>query len=180
MPVATHSRQQLLDAAVVHVREEGFGALTFGRLARRVGVPDRTVVYYFPTKLVLVTAVLEELAASLESLLQAAFGPDVLPADDLLDRAWPVLTTDVADETFRLFFEVAGLAVARRTPYRQAAEGLLTRWAAWLGPKLAVEPHAQRSAAEALLARLDGLLLLRQLVPEAAERARRHGTATAP
>jgi AcrR family transcriptional regulator len=51
-----HDKAQLLAAAVDTALDTGIGGLTFGAVARRAEVPDRTVVYYFPTKPELVAA----------------------------------------------------------------------------------------------------------------------------
>ena len=45
--------------------DEGLSCLTFGRVAKRIGVSDRIVVYYFPTKEDLVGGVLAAVGAEL-------------------------------------------------------------------------------------------------------------------
>jgi AcrR family transcriptional regulator len=158
-----HSRDELLAAAVELAAEEGLSCLTYGRLAKRVGISDRTVVYYFPTKDDLVRQVLLSFGARLQHLLDAAFGTDPLPPDELAARAWPLLTTPEADGTFAVFFELLGLASAGRSPYEELAPLLVESWIDWLEPHLAVEAAERRDRALALVAVLDGLLLLRQI-----------------
>jgi AcrR family transcriptional regulator len=167
-----HSRDDLLTAAVELAAEEGLVSLTFGRLAKRVGISDRTIVYYFPTKDDLVRQVLLTFGARLQELLDDAFGSEPLPADELAARAWPLLTTPEADGTFAVYFELLGLASAGRSPYRELATLLVDAWIAWLEPHLAVPAAERRARALTLLAVLDGLLLLRQISgPEAADTA---------
>ena len=158
-----HSRDELLVAAVDLVAEEGLISLTFGRLAKRVGISDRTVVYYFPTKDELVRQVLLGFGALLQHLLDEAFGADPLPPDELTARAWPLLTTPEADGTFAIFFELLGLASAGRAPFEELAPALVEGWIDWLEPHLAVAAGERRDRALALVAVLDGLLLLRQV-----------------
>jgi AcrR family transcriptional regulator len=158
-----HSRDELLAAAVELAAEEGLSRLTFGRLAKRVGISDRTVVYYFPTKDDLVRHVLLSFGARLQHLLDDAFGTDPLPPEELAARAWPLLTTPEADGTFAVFFELLGLASAGRSPYEELAPLLVEGWIDWLEPHLAVEVAERRDRALALVAVLDGLLLLRQI-----------------
>ncbi len=170
-----HSREEILEAAVTVALERGIGSLTFGAVGRALGIPDRTVVYYFPSKDALTAAVLEALGAELERVLAAAFGPERLPLRELLGRAWPVLAEPGADRVFARYFELAGLAAAGHEPYRRLARVMLERWQAWLRDRM-VDGEREEAAGEALaaLALIDGLLLLRQLLgPGAAEAAAR-------
>ena len=158
-----HSRDELLAAAVELVAEEGLISLTFGRLAKRVGISDRTIVYYFPNKDDLVRQVLLSFGAQLQHLLDEAFGTEPLRPDDLAARAWPLLTTPEADGTFAIFFELVGLASAGRSPFAEVAPAFVEGWIDWLEPHLAVAAAERRDGALALVAVLDGLLLLRQV-----------------
>ena len=58
-----HTKDDILDAAVATAFEDGLSQLTFGRVAKRRGISDRVVVYYFPTKDELVTEVNARVAA---------------------------------------------------------------------------------------------------------------------
>ncbi|MEZ5115140.1 MAG: TetR/AcrR family transcriptional regulator [Candidatus Nanopelagicales bacterium] len=157
-----HSREQLLDAATGLALDEGLGALTFGRVADRLGIADRTVVYYFPTKTALETAVVTALSVRLQALLHEAFGDEPQPVGVLARRAWPVLAHREADPVFSVFFQVVGRGAAGEEPYVELSASLVEGWVAWLEP-LVAEPtrEARRSAALALMAQLDGLLLIR-------------------
>ena len=169
-----HSRDELLAAAVELAAEEGLISLTFGRLARRLGISDRTIVYYFPTKDDLVRQVLFSFGSRLQQLLDEAFGVEPLPPDELTARAWPLLTTPEADGTFAVYFELLGLASARRSPYHELAAMLVEGWLAWLEPHLDVPTAERQAQALSLVAVLDGLLLLRQINgPEASATAAR-------
>jgi AcrR family transcriptional regulator len=170
-----HSRDDLLQGAIAVTLDEGFGALTFKRVGDRLGISDRTVVYYFPTKPDLITAVAIALGGSLEQLLAEAFGDEPLPAPELLSRAWPLLTTASADVVFARYFEIIGLATAGTEPYESLAPALVQGWIDWLVPRiLGGSPARRRRQAASVVAQIDGLLLLRQIAgPDTARQAAR-------
>jgi len=170
-----HSSDKILGAAVDLAFESGMARLTFSRVGARLGISDRTVVYYFPTKVDLISAVVGTMVADTERLLEEAFGSAPLPQDELMRRAWPVLANPSADPVFRLYFEIIGLAAARQSPYVDLAAGIASGWVDWLGPRtLGSTPEVRRRRALATMAQIDGLLLVRQMLgPEAAEAATR-------
>lgn len=167
-----HTKQDILEGALAAAVDDGLSQLTFGRLARRLGINDRTVVYYFPTKDDLVTEVVMSMGVQLQLMLGHAFSA---PADNHLElarAAWPVLARAEADHLFALFFEANGLAAAHRAPYNTLVPQLIHAWANWLMNFLTGTTKKRRAEAEAAIALVDGLLLLRQLAgPAAAARA---------
>ena len=170
-----HSPDEILGTAVALALESGLSALTFGAVGRRLAISDRTVVYYFPSKTALITAVVGALVADTERLLESAFGSAPLSPDELLRRAWPVLTTSSADRVFDVYFEIIGQASAGRDPYVGLAAGVVSGWVDWLVPRmLGGDPGIRRRRALAVLAQIDGLLLVRQVLgPGPAEDAAR-------
>ncbi|MEM9459229.1 MAG: TetR/AcrR family transcriptional regulator [Myxococcota bacterium] len=167
-----HRHEDILTAAVQASIEDGMGSLSYRRLAKRLGIPDRTIVYYFPTKEALIEAVLEAHATQLQAILLEAFGRPARDSMDLLRMAWPVVACPNADPVFRVFFEITGLAVRGVAPFDRLVPESLEAWIAMLMPLLDVPPSKKRAEAEATLATVDGLLLMRQLMgPAAAERA---------
>jgi AcrR family transcriptional regulator len=167
-----HSKEEILRGALDSAFDDGLSQLTFGRVAKRLGISDRIVVYYFPSKDDLVTEVLLAIGGRLQHSLGEAFASGAASHRELAAAAWPVLARPEADPIFALFFEANGLAAAGREPYRTLVTQLVAAWVDWLTPYLAGPPRRRRAEAEATIALLDGLLLLRQLAgPDAASRA---------
>ena len=167
-----HSREEILDGALEAAVADGLSQLTFGRLARRLGVSDRVVVYYFPSKTELIVSVLTLLGERLQGVLARAFtekGGDHL---ELARAAWPVVATPESDPLFGVYFEAIGLASAGVEPFHGLAGRLLEGWVGWLSDFFDGSRGRRRAEAEATLALLDGLLLMRQLAGgPAADRA---------
>lgn len=167
-----HTKAEILDGALGAALEDGLSQLTFGRVAKRLGINDRTIVYYFPTKDHLVTEVIMSMGVLLQEVLGGAFSK---PADDYVElarAAWPVLACAETDPIFALFFEANGLAAAGRAPYDALVPQLVEAWIEWVMAFLTGTAKQRRAEAEAAIAVIDGLLLLRQLAgPVAAHRA---------
>jgi AcrR family transcriptional regulator len=170
-----HSAGEILEAAVNIALESGMAALTFSRVGKRLKISDRTVVYYFPTKLQLIGAVVGALATDMMRLLEDAFGSEPLSQKSLMNRAWPVLTTPSADRVFALYFEIIGLASSGQASYDALAAGLLTGWVDWLAARtLGSSAEIRRRRALATVGQIDGLLLVRRVLgAEAGEVAAR-------
>ena len=169
-----HTREEILDGALAVAFDDGLSQLTYGRVAKRLEISDRVVVYYFPSKDDLVSEVLVAVGAQLQQTLQPAFGSPASDHLELLRAAWPILAQADADAVFALFFEANGLAAAGREPYRTLVPQLVDAWITWAAEFFQGTPAQRRTEAETAIALLDGLLLLRQLAgPEAAARAAR-------
>ena len=162
----------MLAAAVGVALDTGLSALTFAKVAERLGTSDRMVVYYFATKDVLLESVVGEIAAGLFGVLGSAIGDAPRTGREILEVAWPVFATRKNDPVFRLFFELVGLASVRKEPYGTLASRILRDWAAWLEPRMSGAPAQRRASALAVMAQVDGLLLVRlTLGPRAADDA---------
>ncbi len=167
-----YDRGELLDAAVASVLDDGVGRLTFGRLAKRVGINDRSIVYYFPTKRDLLTEVVMALGQRFQSLLDGAFVDDELETVEVVRLAWPVLISPDAEPVFRIYFEMVGLAAAGTAPFDELTPMLIDHWIDWLAPRVAGASAAlRRENATAAVALVDGLLLLHHMVGKDAARA---------
>ena len=161
-----------MEGALAAALEDGLSQLTFGRLARRLGISDRIIVYYFPSKDDLVSEVILAMGLQLRQTLVAAFTTPAADHRELMAAAWPVVARPENDRVFALFFEANGLAAVGRDPYRELVPTLVQVWIDWAAEFIEGTPEHRRRQAETAVALLDGLLLLRQLVgPEASDRA---------
>ena len=159
-----HDRNELLAVAMDIALTEGVSAVSFGRVAKKLGISDRMVVYYFPNKTDLVNAVVFEIGQQLQTMLETAFGPEPLEPLELMRRAWPVLSADAVAPMFDGFFEIIGLASVGKSPYNELAPLLLNDWIEWLVPRVKSTDNAQRRAiAASVVAQLDGLLMVRRI-----------------
>ena len=162
----------MLEGALAAALDDGLSRLTFGRLAKRLGISDRTIVYYFPSKEDLVGEVILAMGLQLQEALAGAFTAPAASHRELMETAWPVVASAEHDRVFALFFEANGLAAVGREPYRDLVPTLVGTWIDWAAAFIEGPPEHRRAEAETAVALLDGLLLLRQLAgPDAAERA---------
>jgi len=167
-----HTREDILGGALAVAFADGLSQLTFGRVAKRLGISDRVVVYYFPSKDELVSDVLVAVGTQLQQTLEPVFGSPAADYLELVRAAWPVVAQPDADAVFALFFEANGLAAAGREPFRTLVPQLVDAWITWAAAYFQGTPAQRRTDAETAIALLDGLLLLRQLAgPTVAERA---------
>lgn len=169
-----HTKAEILEGALAAALDDGLSQLTFGRLAKRLGISDRIIVYYFPTKDDLITEVVVSMGLRLQETLAGAFSSPAADYTELVRAAWPVLARPEADPIFALFFEANGLATAGRDPYRTLVPQLVELWIDWASNFIEGSPARRRTDAEAAIATIDGLLLLRLLAgPDSADRAAR-------
>jgi len=159
-----HSREEILAAAVDVVLDVGLAGLTFGSVSRRFGIADRTVVYYFPTKDDLVAAVLQRTTSQLQDLLAPALGQEPSSESVLLRRSWTALSSPASEPAVRVYIESIGLAARGREPYRRIAEQLVAAWTTWVASRLTGDPATRLDRAHAVVATLDGLLMIRAVV----------------
>ncbi|MEL6891159.1 MAG: TetR/AcrR family transcriptional regulator [Actinomycetota bacterium] len=174
-----YTKDELLVGALAVASTDGLSQVTFGRVARHLGVSDRVVVYYFESKDVLITEVVLAMGAELQQSLASAFDTPAADHVELTRAAWPLLSSGRSDDVFALFFEANGLAVAGREPYATLVPQLVAAWIEWAAGFVEGDDDHRRAEAETAVAVIDGLLLLRLLVgPDAADRAaRRFGIA---
>jgi len=158
-----HDKATLLAAARSVVARDGLARLSFGRVAAHAETSDRVVVYYFANKEQLAVEVLESIGADLMATLGAAFTEGAVDHREMAAVAWPALTTPEADDVFALYFEAVGLASAGVAPYDSTLPVMMDAWVQWLAGFFADATPDPVAEAEATVAVIDGLLLLRRM-----------------
>lgn len=168
-----HSREDMVAAVATVALRDGIAKLTYRNIAEELGISDRMVVYYFPTKEDIVMAAAVTLSAQMQVVLEQAFGNERQTPDVLLERAWPALKKKRADRTFQVFLELVGLSAAKIEPFDRITRVILDGWADWLAERIdAPIRDDRRRLALGVIARVDGLLLIRHgLSPTAADDA---------
>jgi len=167
-----HTKEEIREGALAVAFTDGLSQLTYGRVARHLGISDRIVVYYFPSKEDLVSEVLVSVGMRLQQALEPAFTSPAKEYLELVSAAWPIMACAEADPIFALFLEASGLAASGREPYRTLVPQLVEVWISWTAEFIHGTAAQRRTKAEASIAVLDGLLLLRQMAGDvAADRA---------
>jgi AcrR family transcriptional regulator len=167
-----HSKDEILEGAISFALAEGLSRMTFGSLARHLGISDRIIVYYFPSKSDLINEVMGQVGLRVQTTLQSVIKTAATDHKEFVGAVWPALAQRKNDPMFALFFEASGLAVAGVEPYRSMAPALVRAWIDWAEQSIDGPPAIRKTQASAAIATLDGLLLMRQLAgAEVANRA---------
>lgn len=158
-----HDREDIVRAGIDVVLRDGLGELSFGKVAKMLDISDRMVVYYFPSKDVLISSVVSAMGARLQELLEDAFASSA-SAEELMRTAWPILASSKVDPLMAVYFEIVGLASAKKEPFVGLSAALIEAWSEWIGDRVVAEgPAERRRLALSIVARIDGLLMIRQV-----------------
>lgn len=74
---------------------------------------------------------------------------------------WSIARDPAVQPVLRLYVEILGQAAGQVAPFPAAAHRVAHRWLDWLQDRVDVPPAERQEAAAALLATVDGLLILR-------------------
>jgi AcrR family transcriptional regulator len=152
-------REQLLRKCLRYFLEHGVANLSLRPLANAVGTSARMLVHHFGSKEGLITAVMEQVCARLQSLFEPLITVqgDPEPAEVML-AFWRLTTSKKYRPFMRLLFEVQILAIQNPARYERY---LIEMSSSWLKLVQRIIPKAKRSAVMATLstAVIDGLML---------------------
>ena len=157
------SRERLLNDAIDYVAAHGFADLSLRRLAAAIGTSHRMLIYHFGSKEGLVEAVIRAVEQQQRARLAALEIDPSLTPPELARRMWQHLSDPSLAPNERLFFEMYGHALQRRSP--GASDFLHDIVESWLEPIAAIRraqgvaPDAARAQARLDVAITRGLLL---------------------
>jgi AcrR family transcriptional regulator len=153
-------REQLLQKCLRYFLQHGVANLSLRPLAQAVGTSARMLVHHFGSKEGLITAVMDQVRARLQSL----FEPLIADEGNHLERSqvmlsfWKLMTSGKNLPYMRLSFEVQILAIQNPRRYRRY---LIETSSSWMGLVERALPPGKSSTAMATLstAIIDGLML---------------------
>lgn len=154
-------RDELVAGIAAYLLDNGLTGLSLRPLARALHTSDRMLLYYFGTREALVASSLEHVADGLHTAFAAAL-PDrlVTPTEAIAAATSRVADHDTA-AALRLWLEVVTLAARGDRDCQQTAAKVLSGWVSWLSERLDVPDSDRLPTAAALLAVIDGLVLIR-------------------
>src|SRR5437764_14071878 len=165
-----HTREELTEAALGYVFAHGLLNLSLRPLAAAVGTSDRMLIYHFGSKARLIADVLE-LANRRVSEGMGDFAATARTPQQVVERAWQLMTAPQTDALARLYLELCALSVRDGARWAPAHRKLREPWLDLLHRRLvALKAPGRRATVLATLAldTLDGLMLDRLVTGDAA------------
>ena len=122
-------REDLLNASIAYILENGVADLSLRPLAARVGSKARLLIYHFGSK----DALLAEAMTVVRAQVQKAFAEIVgserqRKPSDIIRTFWSWATSRQHQKFLRLFFEIHGLALQRPEQYGPYLEKAVSSW----------------------------------------------------
>ena len=161
--MAETPRERLLHDAIGYVAAHGFTDLSLRRLAAAIGTSHRMLIYHFGSKEGLVEDVIRAVEQQQRvRLAELEIDPSLTPAE-MARRMWQHLSDPALWPNERLFFEMYGHALQRRSP--GASDFLHEVVESWIEPIAAIRraqgvaPDVARAQARLDVAITRGLLL---------------------
>ena len=155
-------RDALVDSAADYLLARGIDATTLRPLARAAGTSDRMLLYYFPDKQALLAAAADRVAARLMALLA---GVPATPQDPAaLESQLSAAAQDPALAPYlALWLDIAARAARGDAFWRAQGNTIGQGFLAYIAARLDLPAAERPAAARALLARLEGGILLAAL-----------------
>jgi AcrR family transcriptional regulator len=153
-------REQLLDAIVDYLLENGAAGLSLRPLAAAIGTKARLLIYHFGSRDVLISSALFVLLRRIQLVFVEMQSHAAL--DRTLLGFWRWATDKPNEPYLRLFFEVHGLAIRDPERYGQYLRGAIDSWKELLTERLKKRRMTARQREELatlIIATVDGLLL---------------------
>jgi AcrR family transcriptional regulator len=144
-----------------HVLKQGLNDASLRPLARAAGTSDRMLIYHFGSKDQLIAALLVHLARDFERLLSALMmGDRFASADDAVTRLVAAQTRPEVIDYVRVWLEIVAAAARGGRAHRDTGGVILAGLTNWLADRLPLDTPDPQAAARALIARIEGELVL--------------------
>lgn len=153
-------RQQLLDATIEYLLENGVGNLSLRPLAAAIGTKARLLIYHFGSRDVLVSSALSVVLRRIQQTFLTMHSEATL--DRTLLGFWRFATDKPTEPYLRLLFEVHGLAINNPAMFGEYVRGSLDSWNLLIANRLSKRNTTTRQREELatlIIAVFDGLLL---------------------
>jgi AcrR family transcriptional regulator len=152
-------RDALVDRVADYILREGLDAATLRPLARASGTSDRMLLYYFPDKQALLAAAADRVAARLMALLATVPATPQPPA--ALEAQLTAAAQDPAVAPYlALWLDIAARAARGDAFWRAQGQSIGKGFLRFIADRLALPPEDRPATARALLARIEGGILL--------------------
>ena len=154
-------QEAALQRMAAHVLREGLAGASLRPLAAAAGTSDRMLLYYYADKDALLTAILGHVAMALGGELNALLPEGAAQAPDALVAAlWAAIKAPALAPYMQLWLEIAAAAMRGQQPHLHVAGAIAGGFLDWIGSRLNVPEAARADAAAAVLARIEGLVVL--------------------
>ena len=139
----------------------GLNATSLRPLAAAVGTSDRMLLYYFPDKAALITAILgcivERLQATLNERVPSGRRLD---PPDMVRTLWRLLREPQLHPYMQIWLELAGFASRGEEPHRTIGAAIAGGFLDWIEARLNAAEREAREQATTILTQIEGMLLL--------------------
>jgi AcrR family transcriptional regulator len=188
--VGTVRREQVVEAAVAVIAEQGLQSLSLSEIEKRAGMSRGQLTYYFPAKEDILLAVFDRLLLLMHQRVQAAHGGPCVPGDSAWERlqhflGWVLLQPPAVPEFHALQYTFLS-QIGHREDFRQRLAQLYEEWRAHMAGDFAKDlaaggeqqggdeggprPPSPRTVASFVQALLHGLAMQRAADPDAYDR----------
>ena len=154
-------RIQILEQLADQVLATGLNATSLRPLAAAVGTSDRMLLYYFPDKATLITAILGCIVERLQAMLNERVPPGRrLDAPDMVRTLWRLLREPQLHPYMQIWLELAGFASRGEEPHRTIGASIASTFLIWIAARLTVTGREADEQATTILTQIEGMLVL--------------------
>ncbi|HSO47545.1 MAG TPA: TetR/AcrR family transcriptional regulator [Rhizobiaceae bacterium] len=154
-------KRRLLDGMSAHVLEHGLSGASLRPLAKAVGTSDRMLIYHFGSKDRLVESLLVHIAGKLKLDLDASLPPRRAASRmECVAEILAVLSRDEIAPFARVWFDILSAAQKGDNVQKQIGHEIMASLHGWLMERLPESETDAPATAMALLALIEGLVVL--------------------